>query len=718
MLKYPLQYQRLFFKHTPNLINLSKMKKFILSIAFVLISLISFPQWNYYSQYGLLPETILDEIIGEASGEQAFNHIIEMAAYNRVRPLDEYATTLNESDYVISVLKGFGIENAQIERFGKTKTWKGLKGKLWEVSPNKRKIVDYDDLPLFLASGSQNADVTAELIWVGSGTKAELKGKDLTGKICFSSGSLRNLAEMMKRGALGLVSFENSRALNDPLQIPSGGMRSRGSNTVKGFAFRITARDGWVLRDRLIRGEKIEVHAEVEATNVELDVQVPTCVIEGTDPKGEEIIMSAHIFEGYVKQGANDNISGSAALLDMVRVLKTLYDEGRLERPKRSIRFIWVPEFSGTIPWVNAHPELMKKTLCNINMDMVGLKIAENLSAFNLHRTTMGNPHYINDVVACYMRYVGENNKASLTPISRDLFRKPIVAPTGSEEPFYYNIEANNGASDHSVFNDWAIRVPGVMLITWPDPFYHTSNDRPWQCDPTQMKRVVFIGAASAYSIAAADDMIAMKIATEIQGNSMQRMGHQLSISNNQIASAPKIGFTETYKKAKFNIDAVYQNEKETLESVSELFVNQSKMKKYLNIQLQSLKSLYENNLKMTEEQMKVRSTQLSTSIIKLKNSELENQALKIVPVPTQKVIENGYGGYRKHMGNLSEEIRGKYTYPSLKRTTSELERLCNGKRNALEIKKMIDVQYPYHIELEDVLNYIELLKLAGLVIY
>lgn len=523
---------------------------------------------------------------------------------------------------------------------------------------------------------------------------------------------------MMDKGALGVISFENSRALVDPLQISTGGIRMHGENAGKGFAFRVTARDGWVLRDRLIRGEKIKVHAEVEATTVELDIQVPTCVIEGTDPNGEEIILSAHIFEGYVKQGANDNISGSAALLDVVRILKTLYDENRLERPKRNIRFIWVPEFSGTIPWVKAHKDLMERTLCNINMDMVGLQIAKNLSTFALHRTTMGNPHYINDVMACYYRYVGENNKSRLTPVSRDLFLKPILAPTGSEEPFYYNIEANNGASDHSVFNDWAVRVPGVMMITWPDPFYHTSNDRPQACDPTQLKRVVFLGVAAAYTIAAAEDEKAMKIAMEIQGNAMQRMGHQLSISSMQIANAKKANFEEVYKNGIFNIDAVYQNEKETLETVSELFMNKSVMNNYLKAQLQSLKNIYSNNLKAAEEQMKIRSSQISVTALKLKATSLETEASKIIPVPTSKVSENGYGGYREHMRTLASETIEKHPYPSLRRTTSELERLCNGKRNALDIKKMIDVQYPFTAELEDVLNYLELLKQAGLVIY
>lgn len=690
------------------------MKRTILLCAFILTSILTFSQWNYFSQYGLLPENILDEIIGESSGEQAFNHMLEMSAYNRARPLNEYATTLMESDYVIQKLKSYGIEG-NIERFGKTKSWKGIKGKLWEVSPNKRKIVDYDDMPLFLASGSLDANVTAELIWVGSGSKSDLENLDLTGKICLTSGSLGNLAAMVAKGAEGVITFQNSRALKDPLQIPTSGIWTRGKKLEKGFAFKITARQGWKLRDRLLRKEKIKVHAEVVAITVELDIQVPTCFIPGTDPDAEEIILCAHIFEGYVKQGANDNISGSAALLDVARVLQTLYTEGRVERPKRGIRFIWVPEFSGTIPWVKAHPELMAKTLCNINMDMVGLRLLENQSFMNLQRTTMGNPHYINDVVESYMRYVGENNKSRLTLVSRHGFLKPIVAPTGTDDPFTYNIEMNNGASDHSVFNAWSVGVPGIMLITWPDPNYHTSHDRPEACDPTQLKRVVFLTAASAYTIALADDQIATKIATEIFGNSMHRMGHQLSISNNAIADANAANLAAIYKKETSKIDAIFMNEKETMATVAEL--GSPALKKYLNAQTKRIEDIYKGNLKVTEEQMMMTSSMLSIPAVKLKLTDLEKKAQKLIPVPTD-IVRGGYGAYRKPLTNLSKEIKERYPYKSLKRSSGELRLLCNGKHNALEIKKMIEAQYPYDLEMQDVLNYLALLKEAGLVEY
>ena len=48
---------------------------------------------------------------------------------------------------------------------------------------------------------------------------------------------------------------------------------------------------------------------------------------------------------------------------------------------------------------------------------------------------------------------------------------------------------------------------------------------------------------------------------------------------------------------------------------------------------------------------------------------------------------------------------------------TQELGRLCNGKNSALDIKKLLDTQLKTgESDLQDVVNYIYLLKAAGLV--
>ena len=84
-------------------------------------------------------------------------------------------------------------------------------------------------------------------------------------------------------------------------------------------------------------------------------------------------------------------------------------------------------------------------------------------------------------------------------------------------------IDRYYGASDHVVF--MGERIPAVMFITWPDLWYHTSEDTPDKLDSTQFKRVGVVGAAAAAAIATADDELALKIAAESLGNGTARVG-------------------------------------------------------------------------------------------------------------------------------------------------------------------------------------------------
>jgi len=113
----------------------------------------------------LLPSNIVNELAGEASGERTLNHIIEMAAYIHDRPDSEYSGYFFETQYVFDKLQEYGLEGAVINKYPGGQTWDGIKATLWEVSPGRSKIADYADLPAVLASGSTNADVTAELVW-------------------------------------------------------------------------------------------------------------------------------------------------------------------------------------------------------------------------------------------------------------------------------------------------------------------------------------------------------------------------------------------------------------------------------------------------------------------------------------------------------------------------------------------------------------------------
>ncbi|MBE0712346.1 MAG: M28 family peptidase, partial [Candidatus Aminicenantes bacterium] len=469
--------------------------------------------WLYWT---LLPKAQVDEIVGEASGEAAWNTVAEINAFNRERFDEEYTGNFLETQVVVRKLKSYGLAGVEVAAYPGSPAWRAVKGELWEIKPGRQKIASIHDMLPMLASGSATSDVTGELVWAGRGMPKDIADAKVEGKIVVTEGSLGSAYSLaVQQGALGVIAISMSRPYFDPLQMPWSGISTRRRPAPAGqaaqpeakpqepkFAFQLPVREGDILKRRLMANEKITVRAQVESKTETADLENVLALIPGTDPEAGEVILSAHLFEGMQKQGANDNISGSACILEAARVLHTLIAEGRLPRPKRSIRFIWGPEFSGIGLWVKDNQKIMERTLCNINMDMVGEWLSKNQAFFCLMRTTYGNAHYINDVMENYYRYIGEGNRERIQNRSTAA-RVPVrvVAPSGADEPFPYSIETHYGASDHEVFNDWGVGVPGIMMIAWPDKWYHTSGDVADKADPTQLKRAAIIGAAGAYTV-------------------------------------------------------------------------------------------------------------------------------------------------------------------------------------------------------------------------
>ena len=693
------------------------MKRIILLVAVSLLGLSkASAQMTPWLQWTFLSDRVVNEIVGEVSGENAWNMIMETGGYDKDRSASEYETMFHETTFYLEKLKEYNLAGAEVVRFPGGETWDAVKGELWEVSPIRQKLASYLDMAAMLAQGSVTTDATAELVWVGLGKREDLQGKQVKGKIVVTEGPASSVHQIacIDSGAVGIVSLNSYRPLFDPIQLPWGSVRGDQSKSIQPkFAFQIPPREGEFLKKRLMAGEKITVNVKVIAENHKYEMQDLTCFIPGTDPNAGEIILSAHLFEGYVKQGGNDDISGCAAITEVARTLNTLIKEGRIPPPKRTIRFLWGPEFSGTGPWVKANKELMKKTLCNINMDMVGEWLSKNKSYMCLMRTTYGNPHYVNDVVENYFRFVGEGNRERIQ--NRSNFypvTHRIVAPTGADEPFYYSIETHYGASDHEVFNDWGVQVPGIMMIAWPDQWYHTSGDHVDKSDPTQMKRVAVIAAASAYTIASADDEMATRIAGEISSNAMSRLSHQTVRGMVELNGANRETLGDAYKFARICITSALTNEKNTLETVLQLATDKKKVGEYVSASQKSIEQIAKTQLDVLEKHMKITAERLKTEPVSVSLSALEKKASKIVPKQTEKVKANGYGGYREYLPQPQGGARREF--PRYDR--SELQLLINGKNSVLDIKNSLDAQAERKTDLQEVMNYLEVLKTAGLI--
>jgi hypothetical protein len=265
------------------------------------------------------------------------------------------------------------------------------------------------------------------------------------------------------------------------------------------------------------------------------------------------------------------------------------------------------------------------------------------------------------------------------------------------------------------------VGVPGVMMIAWPDPWYHLSGDLADKSDPTQLKRTAVIGAAAAYTVASADDGMAVRIAAETVSNATRRLGHQFVVALEGLNSATAEAFADSYKSARGLVEAALMNEKETLDSILELASDKTKVGAYILKMKKTIDAVAGAHLGALQAHMETVAAKLGTKPVVPVLSDLEKKASKMIPRPTSKVRAEGYRGYAQLIEQVPKEEKAKFPYAQLgpadfMGNTADLHCLINGTHSILDIQKMLDAQSQRKANLQHIINYIQVLRLAGLV--
>ena len=638
----------------------------------------------------LIPQATLEAIANEVSGTLAYQHILELAAYERDRLAEEYKTTYREAAYIEKMARQYGLEDVHIERFKlPNKTWDGELGELWLLSKDggKRLVMSYRDVAASLAPGSKSADVTAELVYVGRGEdKKDYVDRNVAGKVVLASGSVGPVHNLAVRefGAAGVVSFANTTG--KPVEHPDeiawsnlGGRGAGGDGAQKTtFGIILSRRLGTELVERIEKHEQLNVHVIVKATEYDADMQVPTAIIKGAGESQQELAMTGHLFEGIAKQGALDDASGCATALEIARAWKKLIDDGVLSRPRRTVRFLWVPEIQGTTAYLERYPDETRRIVAAISMDMVGEDVTKNHNSLHLQRTPYSLNHFINEIPQQFFEYVGDTNREKVQ--NRRVaysFRYPIVDPQGTHDPFYYNIEKHYGSSDHSAFLRFG--VPAILLNNWPDVGYHTSEDRAFNADPTQLKRAAFIGVASMSAMANAGGASAVRVAEVTVGNAAQRTGVQLSLALQMVGEGGPLG------EARNLVRQAYIREAEAIRSAGILAENADAKAKIDAI----AKTFVETGEPADMARLDKYASLLGASVVTENPSATDQKAAQFVPVRKKPAPAGGGGGGGRGgaQGDPADASRQQYN-------AMEMRGFADGKRTVLDIRNALSAEY------------------------
>jgi hypothetical protein len=639
-------------------------------------------------------------LINELSGDRAFEQIRILTQWHRDSGMDGY---FKAADYVVDQAKKAGLEDVRfVEQVLDGPNYTAKTAELWIVDPIEIKLADIGDHAVYLADGSSDADVTAELVWIGNGSKAELENIDVKGKIVLINGNPGTAATnaVWAKGAVGIISYTTSEGksqMDFPDQIAWTRISTTPPEGKSGtFAFNLPPRKGETLKKMLtstatqdffatgkkVPGGKVTVKAKVDTEIGKAPGRTGFVEgwIKGSKYHDQQIVLTAHLQE---EQGsANDDGSGCASILEIARTLNKLIAEGKIQRPLRDIRFWWTDEIYSEYRYFRDNPTEPAKLLLNLHQDMVGAKQSIGSRIQHLIYAPHSITSYLDAVFESVGTFVIQTNNAFITagrmggyprPHSR-----PIYSTRGTKESFGARFVPFFDASDNLNFVEGAIGVPSIALINWDDYYIHSSEDDLWQIDPTQLQRNSFIIASMAYYFGKAEkDQTNLLLAeTYAQGN--KRLANDLQAGFNQIQT--NSNKEEGWKNASILVEQGILRELRALNSVSKIAGNDAASTKSIATvatQMKAKQTVLMNEL--TDYYKRLNGVD-KAPVIKLNEKELAASK----KIPTNHSVLDTYFGKR------SGFVAGTNLHPTMR---FELFNFVDGKRSYYDIYKALKAE-------------------------
>jgi len=475
----------------------------------------------------LVKQETFDAIANEYSGEAAQENTRRIVEYHRIQGSPMMAAVAQE--VVDAQLKIYGVVafREQFPSDGQAKygtytspmSWDMRSGELWVESVGDVKdfkpilLCRYSEVPMCVSTYSKGGDWQGELVDVGSGASdADYKDKDVRGKVALASGYAANVVRqaVLKYGARGVVIYPSAFDRPDhPDMVRYNGIWPRAEERDKtSGGFQISRNQYDLLKSLMQRGP-VRVHGRIQATLGPGNLMLVHAYIRGTEAPEHEVLITGHL--DHPKWSANDNASGSGAMMEAARTLQKLIREKKLAPPKITIHFVWVPEYFGTLAYVSNHPEVRRCdptsfedprkqpryavhpgkecVVANINMDMVGEDTVKTNSRFYFTRAPDSVPSFLDALLADVMAQTREAN---------------LYAQTGTRNTWLPESIPYAQGSDHDVF--LGLGIPATMLGHDPDWTHHTSEDKIDKTDASEFRRVGVFATAAAYWLASADD--------------------------------------------------------------------------------------------------------------------------------------------------------------------------------------------------------------------
>lgn len=213
-------------------------------------------------------------------------------------------------------------------------------------------------------------------------------------------------------------------------------------------------------------------------------------LVEGSDKKEEIIVVTAHydhegIKDGQIYNGADDDGSGTVAVLEMAQAFAQAKSEGN--GPRRSILFMTVTaEEKGLLgsDYYTRNPVFpLQNTVANLNIDMIG----------RLDKAHEGNPDYVyvigSDKLSSELHTINDQANSMHTKLNLDYTYNDPNDPNR----FYYR-------SDH--YNFAKNKIPVAFYFNGVHDDYHQPGDDVEKIHFPKMEKITRLVFYTAWELA------------------------------------------------------------------------------------------------------------------------------------------------------------------------------------------------------------------------
>ncbi len=215
-------------------------------------------------------------------------------------------------------------------------------------------------------------------------------------------------------------------------------------------------------------------------------------LIKGTELPNEYVVVSSHLDhiginkKGQINNGADDDGSGTVALLEMAQAFKKAADQGN--GPKRSIVFLHVTGeekgLLGSSYYTDVAPLFpLEQTVANLNIDMIG----------RIDPKRKGDRNYLyligSDKLSTELHELSEDINKKYTQMELDYTYNDVNDPNR----FYYR-------SDH--YNFAKNNIPVIFYFNGTHDDYHRPGDTPDKINYDLLKKRTQLVFYTAWEIA------------------------------------------------------------------------------------------------------------------------------------------------------------------------------------------------------------------------